>query len=84
MGDEEPNIKAVRAQIAGDRAKKEAIRAYEKEKAKAGNSTMMSAADSMMEQAEIALGGSANISVNSDILNELWQRIRYHLNGKDE
>jgi len=83
MGDE-PSINAVRAQIAADRVKKDAIRAYEKEKAKAGNSTMISAADSMMEQAEAANDSNGNISMNSEILNELWQRIRYHLNGKDE
>jgi hypothetical protein len=44
---------------------------------------MISAADSMAE-AEAGNASDNNISVNSEQLNNLWQRIRYFLNGKDD
>ena len=40
--------------------------------------------DSMMEEAQSKDASIANISSNSEALNDLWQRIRYFLNGKDD
>ena len=71
-----------RATAAADKARKDAVKNYENQKAKAGNAAALTV-DAVMEEGA-ASTTAANTSVNADRLNDLWQRVRYFLNGKDE
>ena len=84
--DVEPTAAALKAEIAAKRERDMKVRAYEADKAKAGNASMITA-DSVMDDAASAGGANAsamNMTVDADALNALWQRVRYFLNGKDE
>ena len=86
MNTAEPTAASIKAEIAAKRERDMKVRAYETDKAKAGNTSMLTA-DSLMDEAASAVGGNAsalNTSVNTEHLNALWQRIKYFLNGKDE
>ena len=77
----------LKAEIATTKANKDAVRAYEKEKAKAGNVSVIT--ENMMDETTTTAVNTsnnpvANISANSESLNQLWQRVRYFLNGKDD
>ena len=90
MNTEPTNANTIKAEIAAKRERDMKVRAYEMEKAKAGSQSMLSA-DTLMDETKdsaAAAGNNAsaaNVStVSSDELNNLWQRVRYFLNGKDE
>ena len=77
----EPDAATMKAEIAARKERDEAVRAFERMKQKAGNTSV--AADSMMEDAA-ATNTSLNVSQSAEDLNNLWQRIRAFLNGRDE
>lgn len=63
------------------------MRAYEREKAKAGNVSALT--ETMLDEttqsaANTSSNPVANISANAENLNNLWERVRYFLNGKDD
>ena len=76
----EPDAATVKADLAARKERDEAVRTFERMKAKAGNTAV--AADSMMEDA--AANTSLNVSQSAEDLNNLWQRIRSFLNGRDD
>ena len=77
----EPDAATVKAELAARKERDEAVRTFERMKAKAGNTAV--AADSMMEDAAAA-NTSLNVSQSAEDLNNLWQRIRSFLNGRDD
>lgn len=82
---------AAKAEIAKKRERDAKVRAYENDRAKAGNNSMIMAESVMDETVNSAnAAGAANpnsttiSSLQGENLNNLWKRLRYFLNGKDQ
>lgn len=72
--DAAPTATAAKAQLAAEKAKKEAIKTYQNEKAKAGNSTLINES-ALLDQTDNTGGKDAsamNISLDTENLNALW------------
>ena len=78
----------MRAKIKADKTRKETIKKYEKDRAKSGANSMGAPGESMINTTGAGEGlndtdADGNPSAEAEKLNELWQRVRYFLNGKD-
>ena len=76
----EPEAATLKAELAAKKERDEAVMTFERINSKAENTAL--AADSMMEDA--AANTSLNVLQSAEDLNNLWQRIRIFLKGRDD